>query len=145
MEIALEIIASPIIALQLSEWLNMRKEKRRRRHDLFQSLMLTRVDLGHFGQMSPEHVRALNLIEIEFYRSSAEGFFDDPRSEAVIAAWKNVPRASKYAASARRGRRLGQQPPGSPREVARGDGGLARLLLRSQLYPHERLRSDRLC
>ena len=55
--------------------LGKRKEKRDRKFEIFRSLMLTRE-----AWLSPEHVRALNGIELEFH--------GDSRAEGVLAAWR---------------------------------------------------------
>lgn len=75
----LEIIAvllSPLVALQVSELLQRRRERRDRQVYVFRTLMTTRA-----SGLAPEHVQALNMIDIEFHGS-------DKRSKAVLNAWK---------------------------------------------------------
>ena len=72
----LAILSSPIIALQISAHLNKRKEKRDRQLIIFRILMATRA-----SYLSPDHVRALNSIDVEFYGNDRE-------SKAVVEAWK---------------------------------------------------------
>ena len=66
------ILLAPLVALQISEILNEKKEIRRRRLDIFRVLMETRG----VGLISA-HVRALNRIDIEFYKD-----------KKVIAKWR---------------------------------------------------------
>jgi hypothetical protein len=83
----LAIVASPVIALVVQRVMSDRKEKRERRHRLFESLWITRGDLGTFGRMSIEHVRALNMLEIEFSRTWWERIADDDSPDLVVQAW----------------------------------------------------------
>ncbi len=55
------ILLSPLIALQVSRKLDERKERTQRRMWIFSTLMATRA-----SRVAPEHVRALNSIDIEF-------------------------------------------------------------------------------
>src|SRR5690349_11944146 len=70
------VLLSPLIALQVSEVLQRRREKRQRRLHVFKTLMATRA-----SGLAPDHVQALNMIDIEFHGS-------DARSKAVLNAWK---------------------------------------------------------
>ncbi len=69
-------LLGPIIAVQLTRWLDDRKEKRGRKLRIFKTLMSTRA-----YTVAPAHVEALNLIDLEF---SA----DRPKEKPVIAAWR---------------------------------------------------------
>ncbi|HEY5923138.1 MAG TPA: DUF6680 family protein [Kofleriaceae bacterium] len=88
----LEVIAimtSPVIAVWIGQVLNERRERVRRRHQVFQALWLTRVDHGSFGRLSAEHVRALNMIEIEFAKTQLDDLIG--RGEAldrVLETWR---------------------------------------------------------
>lgn len=56
------VILGPISAVQIQKWIEKYTEKRNRRLNIFITLMATR------GQrLSFEHVRVLNMIDIEFY------------------------------------------------------------------------------
>jgi hypothetical protein len=66
------ILLSPLFALQVSRRLDDRKERRQRKRWVFYTLMATRN-----ARLSPEHVRALNSIDIEF-----------TKEKAVTRAWK---------------------------------------------------------
>lgn len=68
----LAILFSPLIALQVSKRLDEQKERRQRKMWVFYTLMATRN-----ARVSPEHVRALNSIDIEFTKEMA-----------VTLAWK---------------------------------------------------------
>jgi hypothetical protein len=67
------LVVGPILAVQVQEYLGVRRIRRERRHSVFRDLMATRG----LDRISPEHVRALNRIDIEFY--------DD---DEIITAWK---------------------------------------------------------
>lgn len=66
------IILAPLIALQVSQVVEQWKEKRRRRFEIFKTLMSTRGT-----NLAPQHVEALNLIDVEFYNR-----------KQVIEAWR---------------------------------------------------------
>ncbi len=72
----LAVLLSPLIAVQVSELLQRRRERRDRRLFVFRSLMTTRA-----SGLDPEHVRALNMIDVEFHGS-------DKKTKAVVNAWK---------------------------------------------------------
>ncbi len=58
----LAIISGPIAAVQVQKWKEGYKEKSERRVNVFKTLMATRGERVSFN-----HVRALNMIDIEFY------------------------------------------------------------------------------
>lgn len=70
------IALSPLIAVQVSEFLARQRQAHARKVSVFQSLMVTRAE-----RVSPEHVRALNSIDLEFSGT-------EKRNVAVRAAWK---------------------------------------------------------
>ena len=82
----LAIVASPLIAFLVGKVVSDRKERRERRHRLFESLWLTQ-HLGAYGRLSPEHVRALNMVEIEFAQTSGEEFWENDSETRVLIAW----------------------------------------------------------
>lgn len=57
------IYFAPIVALDIQKEKEVIKDKRTRQLTIFMSLMATRA-----SPESPEHVRALNMIDIEFYK-----------------------------------------------------------------------------
>ena len=67
----LAILIGPIISIQIQKFLDNRKENKRLKIDIFQTLMATRGTHASF-----EHVRALNMIDLVYYK-------DVP----VISAW----------------------------------------------------------
>lgn len=72
----LAIVLSPLIALEISRRLDRRRAVEARRLELFRSLMATRA-----SGLAPEHVRALNMIDVEFTGR-------DNKSRDVLRAWK---------------------------------------------------------
>lgn len=72
----LAVALSPLIAVQVSEWLSRRRAARDRRLDVFRTLMTTRAT-----RLSGDHVQALNMIDLEFAG-------DDRHDRAIREAWK---------------------------------------------------------
>lgn len=70
------VVLSPVIAIQVSSYLERKRLKRKGRMFLFKTLMATRA-----SRLSVQHVNALNSIDVEFYGK-------DKKSEAVVDAWK---------------------------------------------------------
>lgn len=66
------ILLGPVLGVGFAIWLERRRAKEARRLDIFRTLMRTRR-----ARISPDHVGALNLVEIEFR--------DDPD---VVSNWK---------------------------------------------------------
>ena len=59
------ILLAPVFAVQVQKWVEHLRERRGKKLGVFQALMATRG-----ARLSPEHVRALNMIDLEF---SGEG------------------------------------------------------------------------
>src|SRR3990167_8274040 len=59
----LAIFLSPLFALQVGKWLDNFSNKTRRKEEIFNTLMETRAQT-----LSYEHVRALNKIDVAFYK-----------------------------------------------------------------------------
>lgn len=72
----LAVAFSPLIAVQVSEWLARRRAAHDRRVAVFRALMTTRAT-----RLSGDHVQALNMIDLEFSR-------EDRRDRAIREAWK---------------------------------------------------------
>ena len=70
------IVLGPIAAIQTQEFLEKRREERRRKFFIFRELMITRSTA-----LSPRHVEALNAIQIEFSSRN-------PVEKKVIDAWQ---------------------------------------------------------
>ena len=68
------IVLAPVMAVQVQKWLEVFREERGRRLQVFKTLMATRA-----ATVSPEHVQALNMIDLEF---------QGRRYKAVTDAWK---------------------------------------------------------
>lgn len=74
----LAIIIAPVLAVQSSLWLEKRKEEVAKKVWIFKTLMATRATRLH-----PDHVQALNLIDLEFGTPRKKAF------KPVIDAWKS--------------------------------------------------------
>ncbi len=70
------VLLGPIIAVQLTRYLDNKKEERERKLQVFKTLMATRAYI-----VSWDHVVALNRIDLEFDK-------DNKYEKAVIEAWK---------------------------------------------------------
>lgn len=70
----LAVLLSPLFAVQASQWLDRKRDEKRRQVAIFQTLMTTRAQ-----SLSPQHVQALNAIDLEF---------GDKKSKGVREAWK---------------------------------------------------------
>lgn len=70
------ILLSPLIAVQITQYLNSKKEAKNRKIDVFGRLMATRAT-----GLSPIHIESLNRIDIEFYSKKNE-------YKKVLDAWK---------------------------------------------------------
>jgi hypothetical protein len=62
----LAILLSPLIALQIGKLLEVLSSRNRRKEDIFNTLMETRAQT-----LSYEHVRALNKIDVAFYKDKS--------------------------------------------------------------------------
>ena len=56
-------LTGPILAVLVTRWIDNRRAERDRRLDVFRALMRTRK-----AALQPDHVNALNLVEIEFHK-----------------------------------------------------------------------------
>jgi len=70
------VLLGPIIAVQLTRYLDNKKEERERKLQVFKTLMATRA-----YTISWDHVVALNRIDLEFEKNNKN-------EKAVIEAWK---------------------------------------------------------
>lgn len=78
------VIAGPILAVQAQKIIESFRDKRQRRQTIFKTLMSTRGE-----RLSREHVKALNMIDIEFYgRKIFRTRYQTAREKAVTNAWK---------------------------------------------------------
>lgn len=68
------IVIGPLLAVQATYWIDVRRERRNRRISIFRTLMATRA-----ANISPAHVEALNSIDLEF---------TDKKFKPVKLAWK---------------------------------------------------------
>ena len=71
------VLLGPVLAVQAQKWLERRREERIRKVFLFRELMATRAT-----RLSPRHVEALNLIDLEFTATGG-------KDKAVREAWRS--------------------------------------------------------
>ena len=77
-------LAGPIFAVQAQKWIEMLREYRQRKMWVFSNLMATRA-----SRLSPDHVRALNMIEMAFYGRRLFGVRRQTKTErSVYDAWR---------------------------------------------------------
>jgi hypothetical protein len=77
-------VAGPILAVQAQKWVERARERTGRKEWVFQTLMATRST-----RLSPEHVRALNMIELAFYGTRLFGRWSQTAPDReVIAGWR---------------------------------------------------------
>lgn len=80
------VILGPILAVQAQKIIEALKEKKNRRMSLFQTLMSTRAE-----RLNRDHVKALNMIDIEFYGRMLPFIrtrYQSSHEQAVTHAWK---------------------------------------------------------
>jgi hypothetical protein len=78
------VVVSPIIAVQIQKMLESIKEKRKKREEVFYALMRTRA-----ARVSPDHVSALNRIDIEYYGTRFFGIHRRSRIESEVnESWR---------------------------------------------------------
>lgn len=74
-------IAGPILAVQAQKWIERARERRQAQKQIFYTLMATRAT-----RLSPQHIQALNMIDLEF---SGQGWRGQSANEkAVVAKWR---------------------------------------------------------
>ena len=74
--VVMAALLSPLIAVQVTEWIRHRQEARARKLHIFRVLMSTRA-----AALAPTHVEALNLIDVEFDSVAI-------KEKKVVAAWR---------------------------------------------------------
>ena len=70
----LGVLLAPLLAVQAQKYLESIREKRERKLRIFKQLMATRA-----ATVSPEHVQALNMIDLEFH---------EEKYKKVTGSWK---------------------------------------------------------
>ena len=77
-------LVGPVLAIQAQKAVERRDSTANRKMAIFESLMATRM-----SRLSPEHVKALNMIDLTFYGSVKVGQTRRTENErAVLAAWR---------------------------------------------------------
>jgi len=80
----LAILLAPLIAVQVQKRLEILRERRLRKVGVFEALMATRT-----ARTSVEHVRALNMIDIEFRDKKILGYSSTSVPDRTVRdAWK---------------------------------------------------------
>lgn len=82
--IILATLAGPVLAVQAQKAIERARERHSRKSWVFHQLMATRS-----ARVSPDHVQALNMIDLAFYGRRVLGIRRRSKSEqAVIDAWR---------------------------------------------------------
>ncbi|WP_051236110.1 DUF6680 family protein [Ottowia thiooxydans] len=77
-------LLGPILAVQAQKAVESLREKKRRKAFLFEQLMATRA-----ARLAPEHVRALNMLDLAFYGERVLGIqHRSTKEQRVLDAWK---------------------------------------------------------
>lgn len=77
-------LIGPILAVQAQKAVESFRERRRRKVVLFEQLMATRA-----SRLAPEHVRALNMVDLVFYGERVVGIQSrTAKEQGVLDAWK---------------------------------------------------------
>jgi hypothetical protein len=78
-------VLGPILAVQAQKWIEKTTNKRRQKLNVFYALMATRAT-----RLAPDHVQALNRIDLEFSGSWFLGFRrQTARERDVLEEWKS--------------------------------------------------------
>lgn len=78
-------LIGPVLAVQAQKWVERVRSESTRRAWIFETLMSTRG-----ARMAPDHVRALNAIDLAFYGTRIFGTARRPREyQVVIDAWRD--------------------------------------------------------
>jgi len=82
----LAILLAPLLAVQVQKRLELLRERRQKKNYVFQTLMATRAPAT---RLSGQHVKALNVIDTEFYGRKILGIqYQSKKEKAVVEAWK---------------------------------------------------------
>ena len=82
--IVIATLLGPILAVQAQKAVESFRAVRQRKSHLFEMLMATRA-----SRVSPEHVRALNMIDLVFYGSTIFGISRrTSKEQRVLESWK---------------------------------------------------------
>lgn len=77
-------LLGPVLAVQAQKAVESFREKQRRKAFLFEQLMATRA-----ARLAPEHVRALNMVDLVFYGERILGIQRrSAKEQRVLDAWK---------------------------------------------------------
>ena len=77
-------LLGPILAVQAQKWVEALRERRNQKHWVFNQLMATRK-----ARLAPDHVRALNMIDLAFYGAKYFRFRWQTKTErAVHSRWR---------------------------------------------------------
>ena len=74
--IILAVLLAPVIAVQVTQYIERKRHKREEKLRVFKTLMATRAT-----NLAPAHVEALNMIDVSFYEPGK-------KNEDVTSAWK---------------------------------------------------------
>jgi hypothetical protein len=71
----LAVLLAPVLAVQVQRWIEDYRQKSERKAWIFKTLMATRAE-----GVTRDHVKALNLIELEYY--------NDKKGRRIVEKWK---------------------------------------------------------
>jgi hypothetical protein len=78
-------VLGPVLAVQAQKWVERSQSKRAMKDGIFRTLMATRA-----ARLAPEHVQALNMIDIAFYGRRVFGFRYQSKVEKTVSrAWRD--------------------------------------------------------
>ena len=82
-------LLGPVLAVQAQKAVESLREKQRRKAFLFEQLMATRA-----ARLAPEHVRALNMVDLVFYGERVLGIQRrSAKEQRVLDTWEGVSRS----------------------------------------------------
>jgi len=82
--IVLAVLLAPLLAVQVQKWIEKFRERHQRKLYVFTTLMATRAT-----RLSPEHVQALNMIDLAFYgRKILNQRYQTKAEQSITEAWK---------------------------------------------------------
>lgn len=79
------VLVGPVLAVQAQKWVERRQAKTGMKDGIFRTLMATRA-----ARLAPEHVQALNMIDIAFYGKRSFGRQRQSNAEVQVCIARRV-------------------------------------------------------